>query len=191
MEPAVRSPWIESAINGPGSKRCAFGRPRLPKFPAADRHWAVENPAAGNGTFGCRDGTPKSDMRDRKRNRRPKERNDTGGNPHRNGLSRVGAGICGFVGLDGGVRSHMRTGLYWNFPVIREFNREFFDFRPFEAKCPAGNPTAAATSRIIPYDEEQGISRSISGNLRFTSGSFYSACPANRVQPSGRAGNKQ
>src|SRR5258705_5187817 len=31
--------------------------------------------------------------------RRPNERNDTGENPHRNGLSRVGAGICGFVGL--------------------------------------------------------------------------------------------
>ena len=31
-----------------------------------------------------------------------KEWNDTGENPHRNGLSGVGAGICGFVGLDGG-----------------------------------------------------------------------------------------
>jgi hypothetical protein len=47
-------------------------------------------------------------LRDRKRHRRPKERNDTGENPHRNGLSRVGAGICGFVGLDGG-RDRDRT----------------------------------------------------------------------------------
>jgi hypothetical protein len=47
-------------------------------------------------------------LRDRKRYRRPKERNDTGENPHRNGLSRVGAGICGFVGLDGG-RDRDRT----------------------------------------------------------------------------------
>ena len=41
-------------------------------------------------------------LRDRKGRRRPREWNDTGENPHRNGLSRVGAGICGFVGLDGG-----------------------------------------------------------------------------------------
>jgi len=40
--------------------------------------------------------------RDRKYHRRPKEWNDTGENPHRNGLSGVGAGICGFVGLGGG-----------------------------------------------------------------------------------------
>jgi site-specific DNA recombinase len=44
----------------------------------------------------------KSGVKDRKRPRRPKERNDTGENPHRNDLSGVGAGICGFVGLDGG-----------------------------------------------------------------------------------------
>jgi hypothetical protein len=61
----------------------------------------------------------------------------------------------------GGVRSHMRTGLYWKFPVIREFNREFCDFGPFEAKWAPRKPNAAATSRIIPYDEEQGISRGI------------------------------
>ena len=47
-------------------------------------------------------------LRDRKGHRRPKEWNDTGENPHRNGLSEVGAGICGFVGLDGG-RDRDRT----------------------------------------------------------------------------------
>jgi hypothetical protein len=52
--------------------------------------------------------------RDRNYHRRPNERNDTGENPHKNGLSGVGAGICGFVGLDGGVGSQIRTGL----PVI-------------------------------------------------------------------------
>jgi hypothetical protein len=44
----------------------------------------------------------KSGVKDRKCHRRPNERNDIGENPHRNGLSRVGVGICGFVGLDGG-----------------------------------------------------------------------------------------
>jgi hypothetical protein len=72
------------------------------KFPAAERDLAVENPAAGNGIFGYRDGRLKIGLRDRKGHRRPKERNDTGENPYRNGLSRVGAGIRGFVGLDGG-----------------------------------------------------------------------------------------
>jgi hypothetical protein len=55
-------------------------------------------------------------LRDRRRHRRPKERNDTGENPLRNGLSEVGAGICGFVGLDGGVHSQIRTGLDSQFP---------------------------------------------------------------------------
>ena len=50
-------------------------------------------------------------LRDRKYPRRPNERNDTGENPRRNGLSGAGTGICGFVGLDGGVRSQIRTGL--------------------------------------------------------------------------------
>jgi hypothetical protein len=40
-------------------------------------------------------------LRDRKRHRRPKERNDAGENTHRNGLFRVGPGIRGSVGLDG------------------------------------------------------------------------------------------
>ena len=74
-------------------------------------------------------------------------------------------------GLSGDVRSQIRTSLHCKFPVIREFNREFCDFGPSEANAPARNPTAAGTSRIIPYDEEQEISRSISGNSRLTSGS--------------------
>ncbi len=57
----------------------------------------------------------KSGVKDRKCHRRPNERNDTGENPHRNGLSGVGVWICGFVGLDGGVRSQIRTGLPWTF----------------------------------------------------------------------------
>jgi len=45
---------------------------------------------------------------------RPNERNDTGENPHRNGLSGAGAEICGFAGLDGG-RTRCRT---WD-PMIK------------------------------------------------------------------------
>jgi hypothetical protein len=75
----------------------------------------------------------KSGVKDRKCHRRPNERNDTVENPHRNGLSRVGAGICVFVGLDGGVRSHVRTGLDYKFPIIREFNREFGTFERLSA----------------------------------------------------------
>jgi hypothetical protein len=58
----------------------------------------------------------KSGVKDRKCHRRPNERNDTGENPHRNGLSGVGVWICGSVGLDGGVRSQIRTGLQAHFP---------------------------------------------------------------------------
>jgi hypothetical protein len=47
-------------------------------------------------------------LRDRRRHRRPKERNDTGENPQRNGLSGVGLVISGSVGLDGG-RDRDRT----------------------------------------------------------------------------------
>ena len=47
-------------------------------------------------------------MKDRKCHRRPNEPNDTGENPHRNGLSGVGIWICGSVGLDGG-RDRDRT----------------------------------------------------------------------------------
>jgi hypothetical protein len=48
--------------------------------------------------------------------------------------------MCGFVGLDGGVRSQMRTRLHPQFPANRENNREFciFGGRPrcFRAKKP-------------------------------------------------------
>jgi hypothetical protein len=47
-------------------------------------------------------------LRDRKGHQRPKESNDTDENPHRNGRSTVGAGTCGFLGLDGG-RDRDRT----------------------------------------------------------------------------------
>src|SRR5258707_11381064 len=40
--------------------------PISPKFPAAERDLAVENPAAGNGIFGCRDERLKIGLRDRK-----------------------------------------------------------------------------------------------------------------------------
>ncbi len=74
----------------------------------------------------------KSGGKDRKCHRRPNERNDTGENPHRNGLSRVGAGICGFVGLDGGVRSHVRTGLS---PDKCPFAGYFCELLPVVGKC--------------------------------------------------------
>jgi hypothetical protein len=41
-------------------------------------------------------------LRDRECHQRPKERNDTGENPHRNGLFGAGPEICGLERLDGG-----------------------------------------------------------------------------------------
>jgi hypothetical protein len=51
-------------------------------------------------------------LRDRKCHRRPKERNDTGENPRRNGLFPIDDGFRSSARLDGGVRSPVRTGLY-------------------------------------------------------------------------------
>ena len=107
LEPAVRSPRIKSAITvGPAQNDAllASKTPKIksPKIPGSRPALAVKNPAAGNGISGCRDWRLKISLRDRKGPRRPKEGTDTGENPHGNGPSRVGAGICGFAGLDGG-----------------------------------------------------------------------------------------
>jgi hypothetical protein len=42
-------------------------------------------------------------LRHREFHQRPKERNDNGENPHRNGLFGAGPEICGLEGLDGGA----------------------------------------------------------------------------------------
>jgi hypothetical protein len=52
MEPAVRGPWIESPIITDRVRNVAFGS-QPPKIPGRRRDLAVENPAAGNGIFGC------------------------------------------------------------------------------------------------------------------------------------------
>ena len=50
MEPAVRSPRIKSAITADQAKTTRFWPPRLPKFPAADRHWPSK-PCRGERNF--------------------------------------------------------------------------------------------------------------------------------------------
>src|ERR1700694_2891245 len=91
----------------------------------------VEDPRRGERNFWTQRRDAGIGLRDRKCHRRPKERNDTGENPHRNGLSRVGVGICGLEGLDGGdgrdqtanpPPSH-RTGL-WNPSQERKFSMQ-------------------------------------------------------------------
>ena len=117
MEPAVRSPRIKSAITARRARNDALLASKDSQNSRQPTGIGRQNPAVGNGIFGCRDERLKIGLRDRKCHRRPKEWNDTGENPHRNGLSGVGAGICGFVRLDGGVRSQIRTGL----PVICQY----------------------------------------------------------------------
>jgi hypothetical protein len=126
MEPAVRSPRIKSAITTGRARNDALLASQDSQNSRQPTGIGRQNPAAGNGIFGCRDGRLKIGLRDRKRHRRPKEGNDTGENPHRNGLSGVGAGICGFVGLDGGVGSQIRTGL----PVIMPISGSFWKKTP-------------------------------------------------------------
>ena len=58
MEPAVRGPWIKSAITAGRVQNDALLPPRLPKFqpPGIGR----QNRTTGNGIFRCRDRRPKS-----------------------------------------------------------------------------------------------------------------------------------
>src|SRR5712664_2050862 len=121
MEPAVRSPRTESAIITDRAQNGGFGLPRLP-YSRLPKGIGRGNPGAGNGIFGSRDGRLKIGLRDRKYHQRPKERNDTGENPRRNGLFGADPEICGLEGLDGGVRSPMRTGLRTNSRLLGKIN---------------------------------------------------------------------
>jgi hypothetical protein len=94
MEPGVRSPRTESAIITDRAQNGGFGLPRLP-YSRLPKGIGRGNPGAGNGIFGCRDGRLKIGLRDRKYHQRPKERNDTGENPRRNGLFGADPEICG------------------------------------------------------------------------------------------------
>ena len=142
MESAVRSPWIKSAITTGRARNDALLASQDSQNSRQPTGIGRQNPAAGNGIFGCRDWRLKIGLRDRKGHRRPKEWNDTGENPHRNGRSEVATGICGFVGLDGGVRSQIRTRLHLLIPANRVINREFCDFGRFGDNFPpkAGVP---------------------------------------------------
>ena len=94
MEPAVASPRVETAIIADrGSGRCF--RPQKASIPTLPTGVGRQNPAAGNGIFGCRDWRLKNGLRDREGHRRPKEWNDTGENPHRNALFGVISETCG------------------------------------------------------------------------------------------------
>ena|SRR6266851_774169 len=134
MEPAVRSPRTESAIITDRAQNGGFGLPRLP-YSRLPKGIGRGNPGAGNGIFGCRDGRLKIGLRDRKYHQRPKERNDTGENPHRNGLFGADPEICGLEGLDGGVRSQMRTGLDPELPDKCLFTGYFCELSPVIETC--------------------------------------------------------
>jgi hypothetical protein len=101
MEPAVRSPRIEPAISMDRAQRVRFG-PKGPKYSRPARRRPPQ-PGRGERNFWVQRREPKIGLKNSKCHRRLKEQNDTGENPHRNGLSGVGARICGFVRLDGGA----------------------------------------------------------------------------------------
>ena len=74
----------------------------------------------------------------------------TGENPRRNGVFPIDHSFCGFGGLDGGVRSQIRTRLRGQFPANREINREIRDSGGLGDDFEAINRCAAGVSRIIP-----------------------------------------
>src|SRR5713101_1344970 len=108
MEPAVRSPRTESAIITDRAQNGALGLPGLPIFSAAERYWPLK-PCRGERNFWMQRREAKIGLRDRKCHQRPKARNDTDENPHRNGPFGAGREICGLEGLDGGG-SRAQTG---------------------------------------------------------------------------------
>jgi hypothetical protein len=77
MESAVRSPWIKSAITTGRARNDALLASQDSQNSRQPTGIGRQNPAAGNGIFGCRDGRLKIGLRDRKGHRRPKEWNDT------------------------------------------------------------------------------------------------------------------
>src|SRR5229473_1584928 len=100
MESAVRSSRIEPAIITPGSTRL-FLPPKAHNIP--DRQTVLPSkPCCGERNFWMQRREAEIGLRDHKCHQRPKERNDTGENPHRNGLFGAGPKICGSEGLDGG-----------------------------------------------------------------------------------------
>ena len=78
----------------------AMAREYHPKIPDYPRVWAVAVRPRGTEFLDAETGgsnRPERPLRDRKSDRRPKQRNDTGENPHRNGLFWLGLEICGLV----------------------------------------------------------------------------------------------
>src|SRR6266481_2304701 len=85
MESAVRSPWIKSAITtGRARNDALLALPRLPKFPAADRHWPSK-PGRGERNFWMQrleaknrperpQGSPETERVERYRRKSPQKR---------------------------------------------------------------------------------------------------------------------
>jgi hypothetical protein len=125
-------------------------------------------------------------LRDRKRHWRPKERNETGENPDRNGLFGVGPGIRGSVGLDGGdgrdrtanpPPSH-RTGLW------QPTNGIF--------RCRDGGAKTAFSSCGDRYRDERGLEKPtfrgtnarVSGGVRYLWTGWWRWYGSNWLPPS-------
>src|ERR1700675_55969 len=78
MEPAVRGARVKSAIITGRARNATLLASQDSQNSRQPTGIGRQNPAAGNGIFGCRDGRLKIGLRDRKGHRRPKEWNDTG-----------------------------------------------------------------------------------------------------------------
>ena len=134
MEPAVRSPRTESAIITDRAQNGGFGLPRLP-YSRLPKGIGRGNPGAGNGIFGCRDGRLRIGLRDRKYHQRPKERNDTGENPRRNGLFGADPEILRFGRTGWWCAQSYTNGLEPELPDNCLFTGYFPEFGPVMEKC--------------------------------------------------------
>jgi hypothetical protein len=104
--------------------------PKTPIFPGGSTILAVATHSRGERNFWMQRREAKIGPRDCRCHRRPKEQNETGEKSYRNGPFLLGLQICGLVGLDGGVRSHIRTGLEQELPDNWLFTGYFPEFGP-------------------------------------------------------------
>jgi hypothetical protein len=152
MESAVRGAWAESAaiVHAPNSSRSEPPRSGA----RAGESGVVLRPAksARNGIFGCRDRGTKIVTRDQRHRRDPRGPEPIAEIPEERGLFEPDGVPPGSEGLDGGVRSQIRTGLRLQFPANREINRELCDFGAFGSNISTKNPCAAAVSRQFPCE---------------------------------------
>jgi hypothetical protein len=147
MESAVRGARIEPAIVTARFER----RFHLPQsmFPGAPKRYQPPQPCCRERNFRMQRREAEIRLREHEFHQRPAERNDTGRNPHTNGLFSADPKNCGLVGLDGG-RTRART---WD-PMIKTQKARTTGGRRHVATNAQTNRTSFAPETTSPKHNE-------------------------------------